>query len=94
MFRVFTRRLRTHRGLQHRPPQAGGPHLHLRKKDFVVGDDGHYRLYVTVPGDRVGSFSEYLKIPETFSREYREIRTRAGLLTKVAGDLPLPWPLP
>ena len=56
-----------------------------RKRDFVVGDDGHYRLRVTVQGDRVGSFSEYLKVPETFSRDYREIRARAGLLAKVAG---------
>lgn len=60
-----------------------------RKRDFVVGDDGHYRLYVTVQGDRVGGFSEYLKVPETFSRDYREIRSRAGLLTKVAGGFSL-----
>ena len=25
-----------------------------RKRDFIVGDDGHYRLYVGVQGDRVG----------------------------------------
>ena len=58
-----------------------------RKRDFIVGDDGHYRLYVNVQGGRVGSFYEYLKVPETFSREYREIRTRAGLLAKVARGL-------
>ena len=56
-----------------------------RKRDFVVGDDGHYRLRVTVQGDRIGSFAEYLKVPETFSRDYRETRARAGLLAKVAG---------
>lgn len=55
-----------------------------RKRDFIVGDDGHYRLYVGVQGDRVGSFYEYVKVPETFSRDYREIRSRAGLLAKVA----------
>ena len=60
-----------------------------RKRDFVVGDDGHYRLHVTVQGDRVGSFYEYLKVPETFSRDYREIRTRAGRLAQVAGGFSL-----
>ena len=52
-----------------------------RKRDFTVGDDGHYRLKVIVLGDRVGEFSEFLKVPESFSRNYREIRSRAGLLT-------------
>ena len=55
-----------------------------RKKDFVVGDDGHYRLSVTVKGDKAGYFAEGLKVPETFSRNYREIRSRAGLLTNIA----------
>ncbi len=55
-----------------------------RKKDFVVGDDGHYRLGVTVKGDKAGYFAEYLKVPETFSRNYREIRSRAGLLANIA----------
>ena len=54
-----------------------------RKKDFTVGDDGHYRLNVVVQGDRVGGFSEYLKVPESFSRNYNEVRSRANLLTQV-----------
>ena len=60
-----------------------------RKKEFVVGDDGHYRLSVTVQGDKPGSFYEYLKVPETFSRDYREIRTRAGLLARIASGFAL-----
>ena len=55
-----------------------------RKKGFVVGDDGHYRLTVTIKGDKAGYFSEHLKVPETFSRNYREIRSRAGLITNIA----------
>ena len=55
-----------------------------RKKDFVLDDDGHYRLSVTVKGDKAGHFAEGLKVPETFSRNYREIRSRAGLLTNIA----------
>ena len=55
-----------------------------RKRDWVVGEDGHYRLWVSVQGDRAGGFSEFLKVPETFAREYREIRSRAGLIFNVA----------
>ena len=55
-----------------------------RKRDFVVGEDGHYRLWVTVQGDKAGGFGEYLKVPETFARDYREIRSRAGLIYNVA----------
>ena len=55
-----------------------------RKQGFTVGEDGHYRLEVTVQGDRVGRFGEYLKVPETFARHYREIRSRANLLSQAA----------
>ncbi len=55
-----------------------------RKKDFVVSDDGHYRLSINIQGDKVGHFAEYLKVPETFARTYREIRSRAGLLASIA----------
>ena len=54
-----------------------------RRNGFKVGDDGHYRLEVLVQGDRVGRFREYLKVPETFSRDYREVRSRANFLTSV-----------
>ena len=64
--------------------KARGDHrFAYRKKDFTVGDDGHYRLDVVVHGDRVGRFSEYLKVPDSFSRNYREVRSRANLLTQV-----------
>ncbi|MDP6778556.1 MAG: CPBP family intramembrane metalloprotease, partial [Candidatus Latescibacteria bacterium] len=54
-----------------------------RKKGFVVGDDGHYRLRAIVKGDQVGYFAEYVKVPETFTRDYKEIRSRANLLGQV-----------
>ena len=56
-----------------------------RRKGFEVGEDGHYRVEVVVQGDRVGSFKEYIKVPETFSRHHKEVRSRASLLTNVAG---------
>ncbi len=55
-----------------------------QKNDFTVGEEGHYRLKVVVAGDRIGSFSEFLYVPEAFSRSYQEIRSRAALLTNVA----------
>ena len=53
-----------------------------RKAGFTVGEDGHYRLVVVVQGDRVGGFAEYLKVPETFTRNYTEVRSRANLLSQ------------
>ncbi|MGA1198170.1 MAG: CPBP family intramembrane glutamic endopeptidase, partial [Candidatus Latescibacterota bacterium] len=55
-----------------------------QKNDFTVGEEGHYRLKVVVAGDRIGSFWEFLYVPEAFSRSYQEIRSRAALLTNVA----------
>ena len=55
-----------------------------RKKGFEAGEDGHYRVEVVIQGDRVGSFKEHLKVPETFSRHHKEVRSRAELLTSVA----------
>lgn len=55
-----------------------------RKHDFTVADEGHYRLRVQVVGDQIGGFSEFLYVPEEFSRDYQETRSRAGLLTNVA----------
>jgi membrane protease YdiL (CAAX protease family) len=56
-----------------------------RKRGFTVGDDGHYRLTVVVKGDQLGAFREGVKVPESFSRNYAEIRSRADLLTSSFG---------
>ena len=60
-----------------------------RKRDFVAGEDGHYRIWVSVQGDRPGGFGEYLKVPEAFAREYREIRSRAGMVTSITSKFRL-----
>ncbi len=54
----------------------------LRKREWSVGDDGHYRMEVIVQGDRIGWYSEYLQVPESFERGYAEIRSRANLLAR------------
>ena len=51
-----------------------------KKKSFTVGEEGTYRTGVTVQGDEVGQFREYLKVPEAFVRKYQGIRSQAGLL--------------
>jgi len=54
-----------------------------RKKDFVAGDAGHYRMSVVVQGDRVGSFREFVEVPESFKRSFEKTRSQANLLTSV-----------
>ena len=43
--------------------------------DFEV-EGATYRLRLGIQGDRVGSFKEYLKIPEAWEREYRQLRSQ------------------
>ena len=61
----------------------------FRKHDFEVGEDGHYRLSVRVQGGEVGGFREFLRVPESFARNYEEVRSRANLLN--SGPRPPNW---
>jgi membrane protease YdiL (CAAX protease family) len=58
-------------------------YFNWKKKDFQI-NEADYRLAVTVQGNRVDAFKEYLKVPETFKRTYKKIRSRAGLLSQCA----------
>jgi membrane protease YdiL (CAAX protease family) len=42
-----------------------------------------YRTVVTVDGDRVGSFSRRIKVPEDWQRSYRELRSKNNLAGNV-----------
>src|SRR5258706_3508769 len=42
------------------------------------------RMRVTVIGDQVGEFEEFLKIPEQWTRDYRQMRSRHELLQNFA----------
>jgi hypothetical protein len=44
------------------------------RTDYTVGE-GFYRLRIIVSGDKVTEVSSYIKIPETFTRRYGEMRS-------------------
>ncbi len=43
------------------------------QENLRVGD-APYRLYVTVHGDRIGTYGEGLKVPEQWTRDYERKR--------------------
>jgi membrane protease YdiL (CAAX protease family) len=46
-----------------------------KERDFQI-KDATYRFEVTVLGDRIGAFNEYLKVPEAWTRDYQHMRSR------------------
>jgi hypothetical protein len=46
--------------------------------------DAPYRLSVTLAGDRISSYTEFLKIPEAWSRDYERLRSSNNVLEFVA----------
>jgi len=54
-----------------------------KKKDANLGE-AELRLIVDIQGDKVGTYLEYLKVPETFSRAYTEEISVGDLLAFVS----------
>ena len=46
-----------------------------KERGFEI-KDATYRFEVTVLGDKVGGFDEYLKVPEAWTRDYQRLRSR------------------
>jgi len=46
--------------------------------------DAPYRLNVTLAGDRVSAYNEFLKIPETWTRDYEHLRSSNNTLEFIA----------
>jgi hypothetical protein len=46
--------------------------------------DAPYRLDVTLAGDRVGGYNEFLKVPETWTRDYEHLRSSNNTLEFIA----------
>lgn len=50
-------------------------HTFTWERTDLLPTDATYRYEVTVQGDEFGGFREYLKIPETFTRDYQKMRS-------------------
>jgi membrane protease YdiL (CAAX protease family) len=46
-----------------------------KERDFNI-HDGTYRIAVTLLGDEVGGYSEYLKVPDQWTRDYQRLRSK------------------
>jgi membrane protease YdiL (CAAX protease family) len=46
-----------------------------KEKDVQLGD-GSYRISVEVDGDQVAAYSEFVKVPDQWSRDYEKLRSR------------------
>ncbi len=49
--------------------------LVYERPGLEIGDEGRYRLRLTVSGDRFTELTHFVKIPEAFSRRYQEMRS-------------------
>jgi membrane protease YdiL (CAAX protease family) len=49
-----------------------------KERDFNI-HDGTYRVAVTILGNQVGGYSEYLKIPDRWTRDYQRLRSKNDL---------------
>ena len=52
-----------------------------KERDFEL-HDATYRLEVTILGNEVGGYREYLKVPEQWTRDYQRLRSK----NEVAAD--------
>ncbi len=46
-----------------------------KRSDISIGDEGEYRLSLTVSGNKLTEVKYFIKIPETFNRKYEEMRS-------------------
>jgi membrane protease YdiL (CAAX protease family) len=53
-----------------------------KERDFNLRD-ATYRVWVSVLGNEVGGFGEYLKVPEQWQRDYRTLRSKNGMAQNV-----------
>lgn len=56
------------------------------RRDFKA-KDAPYRIEVTVHGSRAGGYREYLKVPETWTRDFAKLRS-SNLLYQLSAQIP------
>src|SRR2546427_51816 len=59
-------------------------HTFTWKQKSVSLGDGSLRVEVGVDGDQIASYSEYVKVPEQWSRDYEKMRSRNNMAQIVA----------
>jgi hypothetical protein len=59
-------------------------HTFVYERPNVMLDEARYRLRLVVAGDRVTELTQFIKIPEGFTRRYEQMRSANTLLATVA----------
>ena len=59
--------------------------FNYKRTDIDLGEEGEYRLELIVSGDKLTAVSKTVKVPETFYREYEEMRSFNNTISQVAG---------
>lgn len=59
------------------------------RKDLKIGD-ASYRIAVSIQGNEIGGYAEYLKVPEAWSRDFEKKRKTNDLFYYIAKYLSLP----
>jgi membrane protease YdiL (CAAX protease family) len=68
---------------QERPGGRIDHRFEWKRRDFTVGE-GDLRRAISVQGDRVGSYATWLRVPETFQRDFSAQRNIAGAINNTA----------
>ena len=67
-----------------RPNQRIDHFFTFENSSLTLGKEGKYRINLTVRGDRLCAIQSYIKIPESFSRQYAEMRSANQTITSIA----------
>ena len=65
-------------------PSGRGDHTFVYERPDQKIGEGYYRLSLTVSGDKLTSLIHWVKIPETFTRRYQEMRSANEIIAWAA----------
>ena len=55
-----------------------------KRNDIFLGDEGEYRLRIVVSGSKLTTIDRFIKIPESFSMRYEEMRSANNTIAAIA----------